>query len=312
MKNTQLMPISEGSRHQVYVPTIHFFADKIINRQFFSYAKLSVEWWMLITKALKEAGLRTGDVVKNGIDDKLIPELAKGMSKAWNEKQRGRRKYKIRDSVNERIIRMTVEEKPPGFFLGVTDRCNMNVTTFPLPRRGNMVDLIVGMLPKGEIPIHALPFRIWAIDGQINHFINLIRHKNIVVVGPRHLRNFGYKTKIKNFNFVEIHTSDASLHVEKTKAQIKRLHNGFLSGHEDVTYFFIGGAAAMWLITELHGELRNANLVDIGRAFDVYYFYDPVRRKSPTWMFGQWLTRGNTAWLLNALEPDKNNIYCVK
>ncbi len=65
----------------------------------------------------------------------------------------------------------------------------------------------------------------------------------------------------------------------------------------------------MWLITELHGTLKNANLIDIGRAFDVYYFYDPVMRNSPAWMFGQWLTRRNTAWVKNTLVKGKNDIF---
>jgi len=64
------------------------------------------------------------------------------------------------------------------------------------------------------------------------------------------------------------------------------------------------------LITELHG-LLNANLMDIGRAFDIYYFYDPIMRQSPTWMFGQWLNRKNTKWVLNALIPDRQGVYCV-
>lgn len=312
MADVTLMPISQGSSYNVYVPDVGFFANKILNQKFFSYTKLSVEWWMLLIKSLNAHGLKPYDI-KNNLDHKLIPSLARGITKAWNHQQRGNRQYKSDNAVIERILRMSASPKPKGFLLGVTDRCHVRDKTFPLPPRGkNMVNLIEGILPKGEIPIHALPVRIWAVDGRINRFLNLVRHKNIVIVGPDHLKNFGRKLNLKNFNFVEIHKSDAIKHVKETKAKIERLHKRFMHGHEDVTYFFIGGGAAMWLITELHGRLQNANLMDIGRAFDVYYFYDPVMRNSPPWMFGQWLNRGNTVWVLNNLVPDNNGVYCVK
>ena len=68
----------------------------------------------------------------------------------------------------------------------------------------------------------------------------------------------------------------------------------------------------MALITELHGKLKNANLMDIGRAFDIYYFNDPVRRQTPGWMWGQWLTRSNTQWIKSKLLPDNNGVYCLR
>ena len=309
MPNKNLMPISEGSSYNVYVPQVEFFTDKILNNYFFSYTKLSVEWWMLLSKATKAIGLN----IKNGIDKKLIPRIASEMILEWNLRQKMNRKYKANKSVIRRILEMSIDKKPSKFFLGVTDRSIVRDTTFPLPNRaGELLNLIKGTLPKGEIPIHALPFRIWAVTGEINRFFDLIRHKNIVVVGPSHLQNLGYKLKLKHYNYVNIHNSNAILHVEKTKLQIEKLHDKFLSGHDDVTYFFIGGSAAMWLITELHGKLKNANLIDIGRAFDVYYYYDPVMKQYPNWMFGQWLNGCNTAWIRNNLIKDSSGVYCVK
>ena len=306
------MPIIEGSSYNVYVPSTSFFTNKILNQEYFSYAKLSVEWWMLIIKAMPIIRMKVSDIIKNGLDKKSIPALAKGMCEAWDRGQKCGRKYKSNAAAIERVLEMSITKKPDGFLLGVTDRCNLKSLTFPLPFRGhNIIRLIEGMLPKDEIPVHALPFRIWAANGEINNFIDQIRHKTIVLVGPSHLKNFGYKMNLKNFHYVEIHSSDAILHIHKTKAQIQKLHKKLLSKNDDVLYFFIGGGAAMWLITELHG-LEKAYIIDIGRAFDVYYFYDPVMKKYPGWMFGQWLNRRNTAWVQNKLAPDKNGTYCVK
>jgi hypothetical protein len=268
---------------------------------------------MMIMKALPIDGVLTSDIIENGLDKKLVPVLAKEMCKVWEQKQRGKRPWRSSVAVVERILEMSISKKPSRFFLGVTDRCNVNNRTFPLPPRGRRVTHIIkGMLPNGEVPIHALPLRIWAVNGEINDFLNQIRHKNIVIVGPKHFENFGYKLKLENYTHIEIHSTKAIQRVKKIKKRIEEMHEGLLSGHKDVTYFFIGGSAAMWLVTELHGKLENANLIDVGRAFDPYYFYDPVRKKSPRWMFGFWLNRGNTAWVLDKLRPDKNRVYCLK
>ncbi|MDP2685273.1 MAG: hypothetical protein Q8P20_09650 [bacterium] len=310
MADARLMPMSEGSNYNVYVPSIDFYANKILNKDFFSYVKLSIEWWMLVIKGLPRCGIKLAEMARK--KEQFINKLSHEMIRAWEVQQRGARKYHCSADIVARIIRMSISPKPLNFFLGVTDRCNVNHVTFPLPARGkNLVPIIRATLPQGEIPIHALPFRIWAVTGEINEFINKIRHKNIVIVGPSHLANFGDKLNIKNFHFVEIHSYNAALHVAKTKAQIKKLHSTFMSGHDDVTYFFIGGSVAMWLITELHGELDNANLIDIGRAFDVYYFYDLAMKQYPNWMFGQWLNRRNTAWIKTKMSPDKNGAYRI-
>lgn len=305
------MPISQGQTYKVYVPTIDYFVDRILNEDHFSYVKLSIEWWMLLGKAFTRNNLRVNQF-KDGIPKNIVPLLAREMVNEWNQKQKMDRKYKTNVNVIQRILQMSINPKPKNLVLGVTDRCNVDNLTFPLPPRGStMPNLIETVLPKGEIPLHALPFRIWAVSGEINSFLDKIKHKNIAIVGPSHLANFGYKLGFKNFNYINIHNSDAILHVHETKTHIQQLHQRLLKGHKDVTYFFIGGGAAMWLITELHGTLERANLIDIGRAFDVYYYYDPVMKKYPNWMFGQWLTKRNTAWVRNNLIKDKDGVLKV-
>jgi hypothetical protein len=305
------MPLAQGSTYQVYVPSIDYFTDKILNDEYFSYAKLSIEWWMLLNKSFKRNNLKVADF-KNGIPLNLLQPIAKGMVDEWNETQRMHRKYKADVDVVRRILRMSIDQKPDNFLLAVTDRSHVTDFTFPLPKRGDSVEkMLKAVLPVNEIPLHALTFRIWAVTGTIHKFITKIKHKNIVVVGPKHLSNFGYKLGLKHFNFVEIHSTDAILHVNETKKKIQELHPKFLKGHSDVTYFFVGGGAAMWLVTELHGSLEKANLIDIGRSFDVYYFYDPVMKQYPNWMFGQWLNRKNTAWILNSFTSDKNGVYKI-
>lgn len=312
--NTTLLPVYEGCTNHIYVPSINFFADKILNKEYFTYCKLSIEWWMLLSDAIKSPTIRKYRHLSpsHGINKGLIPLIAKEMCNVWDIKQKINRQYKSDQKVIEDILRMSVSKKPKNFFLSITDRCNIDHTYFPQPQRGPkyIVNLMYSMLPKDEIPLHALPMRIWAITGEILEFIKKIQHKPIVIVGPEHLYNFGYKLNIPNFKFIKIHSSDAILHVHEIKQEIEETHKLLLQTNEDVTYFLIGGGAAMWLATKLHG-LPNANIIDIGRSFDVFYFYDEERKKYPNWMFGQWLNKRNTKWILNKMSQDKHNTYRV-
>jgi hypothetical protein len=311
MKNTRLLPLYEGSDYNIYVPNIDFFLEKIINQEFFSYSKLSVEWWMLQKRAWNTtlntpAGQR---FLKKGPSDIFFHKLAKNMAKEW-EVQKGRRKWKSDIPAISRILKMSFEEKPEGFYLGITDRCGVRDRYFPMPMRGKgeLPRIFRSTFPKDEIHIHALAFRIWAAYGEIHEFVKGIQDKNVVIVGPKHLNNFGKKLNIKKFNHIKIHSTDAILHVNKTKTQIKNNHKNLLKGNDEVLYCFVGGAAAMWLITELHGELERAFLLDIGRAFDVYYYYDLVKRQVPVWMFGRWLDKAKPTWVRQVLTKNDNGV----
>lgn len=49
--NLKLIPFTIGSEYKVYLPNIQYFINRILNKEYFSFTKLIVEWFMLEKKA---------------------------------------------------------------------------------------------------------------------------------------------------------------------------------------------------------------------------------------------------------------------
>lgn len=315
MYNISQMPINVESSYQVLVPNINYFSDKILNQDYFSFTKLSIEWWLMIKKSLTTMKIPTNQLRPLLLDNNFLTKLAHEIVYTWEHGQCGDRLWAADVSIVKRVLKMSIDKRPNNFFVGITDRAFPATDQYPSPKGdkwiASVINIIETMLPYGEIPINALVLRTWAVNGAIDQFISKIKHKKIVLVGPSHLENLGYKLNLENYSYMPIHDTEALLRAPVTKNNILTQHTKLLKHNKDVIYFIVGGSAAMWLTAELHEKLDRAYIIDIGRALDVYYYYDPIKHQLPQWMWGGWLDRRNPTWVKKNFKKDLNGIYCI-
>jgi len=301
--NIQKVPIAKGSGLMVYNPSIEYFIEKIAGRKYFSFVRFQVEFWCTARIALQFMGYR-GWAYPNSID--ITPEFIKtwsqNMIRAWEEKQSYKRPWVFKSEIFEEQLNMIVNPKPNNFKLAVSDRAWF-FGKFP-PPPGNWPwspRMVKKMIPSGEIPFNAICWRRWGYFGEIQKFFNTFKDKRIVIVGPYYFDNFGEKLGLKNYTHIKISHTNASEYVYDYLEEIKKFHNS-ISPSDDVIYFFSGGSPGIWLIQQLHNKLHNAFMIDIGRAFDVYYFYDTIRKGDAAWKWGCWLERNPPKWIKNKLS----------
>jgi hypothetical protein len=267
----------------------------------------------MVRKSLNAVGISIEEFLKTTIDDSFLSNLAMKITSTWENGHCADRPWASNKDAVERILRMGVSKKPQNFIVGVTDRAFPATDKYP-PSAGEfwvpiLASLMEKMLLLDGPPINALVFRTWAVNGTFHEFVTKIKSKRIVLVGPSHLATLGYKLNFPDFTYLPIHDTEALLHLDETKKRILDVHNE--QPGKEVIYFFVGGSAAMWLISELHGRLDKSFLIDIGRAFDPYYYYDPIKKQTPKWMWGGWLDRRNPTWVKKTLKRDKDGIYCT-
>jgi hypothetical protein len=94
-------------------------------------------------------------------------------------------------------------------------------------------------------------WRHWAYDGQIHKFLTNIADKNVVLVGPSHLKILSSKIRFKSFTHLKIDPVSAMIYAEEYLKQILNSHK------KDTIYLLQGGGFAIWLSLKLI-ELNDA------------------------------------------------------
>ena len=269
-------------------PDINFILNKINKLETFSFIKISIEFWMLVSKAITNINLYKEDINS----DKFLNKVASNMVTAWEVQKTGR-PWKLSQDSFYRILKFIVNKKPNDILFGIS-------TTGSPKKYPDIISLIEinSFINKtlNEMDIYnASCWKYWAYTGEIHTFFKNINKNKICVIGPSHLKNFNEKINAKNFNYIEISDKEASLHVMKIKNEIIN-HN---KKSKDYTIYIIqGGSPAMDFMIQSHEQLKNACMLDIGRALDIYYYYDPIKNKFPRWYWGGWADYKPPTWLL--------------
>ena len=222
----------------------------------------------------------------------------------WRKKQLNIRPWKISAAPIERILKTIINLQPDSFMFGISDiikskdnRINQGVSL------GYQPDMFLKKILPNDITIYDTTcWKDWAHDGTINRFIKYIKNKNVTVVGPSHLADFGKRVQLNKFNYIQINDREAALHTKDIAKKIKNIHNN----KQYTVYLLQGGLAAIDLTTLLHGKIQNCCILDIGRAIDVYYYYDPIRKTFPRWYWGGWLDLNPPTWLLENKKGKKH------
>jgi len=280
---------------KIYALNVNEIIKNINNEKTFTFSKISIEFWMMAWRAFAQMGTDIKKLDSKQLKNKkFISLLAKNMIDVWNVKMKNGRPWKGSNLVFERILQMIMEEQLPNFMLGINE---------PLGKRKQdrylylnpQANLFLQKFLHNQTIIHdSNCWKYWAHDGTIDLFMKNLSNKNVTIIGPSHLKDFNEKVKIKKFNHIQIHDREAALHTIVYSKEIIKQH----SSDDYKVYLIQGGSAAMDLCILLHDKMQNCCIIDIGRAIDVYYYYDPIRKKYPKWYWGGWLDVKPPKWLL--------------
>lgn len=300
-KLIELVPLFQGSPLKVWNPlSIDYYLNKIHNNEYFSLVRFNLDAFMLIRGAYWSMGFKDWP---NNINYEVLKTLSEHMEKELNVRNEKRNMdYKITAKNFEGILNLMVNHKPENFYLAVSDR-TYYYGKFP-PPNGKMwvANLIKKIIPNNEHPFNSLNWKSWAVSGQIHKLFTQFPKDKIVVVGPPHFSTIDKKTGNDNITHLKIHPTKASFDSEMIYDKMQQIHESYLKDYDRVIYICEGGAPVNWIIYRLHGMLKNAFMIDIGRALDVYYADDQIRKNTPWWQWGGWLNEGGKPspnWIKN-------------
>ena len=239
-----------------------------------------MEWWMIIKKTLDRNKLKLIDIrIKN---DVFMSEFAKNMVILCNTHQTKHRNWKICEHKLKDILIAMTKKYDINMLYGVTERAGYKYNekiSYPADITNKtkiMTNILNVIYPKnGNDLYHTICWKYWAHTGELKTFFNAINHMEIIVVGPSHFQNFGEKIKAKNFKHIKIHKTEALLNVEDYKNQMIEINN---KANNPKIFIMQGGSPIMWLITNLHGKIKNCSMIDMGQAIDTYYYFDNIKK----------------------------------
>jgi len=293
-------PLFEGASLEIYRPDIDYFIDKIKNCEYISQIRFQIEYWNMIRSAMRIMGYPGKEMPKVKVDNKFLDKLSHSMMRAFeNDYHVGRgRPWKFSQEVFRGHLSAITSPKPEGFILAVADRGVYYDDGVPETGHAWQSDLIKTLIPNGEVPFLSTVWRKWSQSGEIQKFIDVIKDKAVVVVGPYYYKDLAEKIGLTNHRYIEIHYKEACLHVKKTKQRMIVAYNEMLRENDDVVFLMSGGSAGAWLAYELHTRFEKAHILELGRAMDVFFCYDyDIRSKVPNWVFGQWMKNNPPLWL---------------
>lgn len=255
----------------LFYPKIDLIINNINNSKYFTFSKISTEWWKTFNLALKKEGYKN---IKS-------KNFSLSMLEMWNKKQKGGRNWHVSWEVFYTVINSITKSLPKNFILGITDRTPGKKFFISkkhiYPDRGSSRDAsitktIKSIIPKKTKIFDAMGWKYWGISGEFSKIIEIINKKNIstILIGPNNLNNFGKICKIKNFRHFNIHNSDAALYVKEYYKQLINLDRTIFN---EKVYLLQGGAACSYLSITLHNKLRNAFIFDVGKGLDFYQEY---------------------------------------
>jgi len=249
-------------------PNLSVFTNMINNNNYFSITKYSIEWWIALKKALD---LFENYDVKN---DKEFKNLSKKVFEVWvNDQLKGRGWYISEEIINKTIKNMNYYDKDLFFGVGF---CG----SFSGKKIGNdfiqnktkhlyyIFECMEKLKLKNKILYNTSFWKYWAYSGELNVFFDYIKNKNIVVVGPEHLKNFGNILNLPKFHHIEIDTLNAIKYIEKYENEII----DFSKNNTGCIYIMQGGGASIYMLPRLYKKIKNSFIFDVGTAIDVYYF----------------------------------------
>lgn len=270
VKKINNVVVKKINNFDVYHPKIEFILDHINKNRYFTFSKISVEWWQMFCHSLINLNI-------SDINDNNIHTISDEMINIWNTKQKAtRHDWEAKAKILEDVIKFITNKCPKNFIIGITDRTPGKKYTikpvYPDQKRGRqkiIMQTIKKVIPKENILLDAMCWKYWAIKGDFKRIIDIANKRDfhVILVGPSTLNNFGNVCKIKNYSYMQIHDTKAALYVEDYKKRIIDL-DSYIKKRK--IYLLQGGSSTMWLCVKLHNKLKNSFIFDVGKGLNLY------------------------------------------
>lgn len=296
------MSLFAGSKLNVYNPSLDYFINRIKEKNYFSFIRFQIEYWRQMRIAFQYIGYPGWGAVSLNKNAELYNKIGFKMIEAWEKEQSYGRPWKFDSKIFEDHAKIILNPKPLNFYLGISDRAWYFDQWPPPPHSewsGWFDPFLYSILPKEETQWNSLVWRRWGHSGKIQEFFKKLQNKTFCIVGPYYYNNFADKLQLPNAHFIEIDYLEASLKIKETYNKIIKQHEILLKTNDDVIYIIVGGAPGAWLVINLHDKLKNAFLIEVGRALDPYYYYDSFMKNVDIQLWGSWLKRNPPKWILN-------------
>jgi len=261
-----------NKKNDIIYPNINYILKAIETKDYFTFSKISVEWWQMFYQALIDLNINITNIEQ--IREKRFSEQ---MVKVWIEKQRKHRLEWVASSdAFEGVINFITKECPTNFILGITDRTPgtefFKKPIYPDYKRGRhkyIIKTINSIVPNQNKILDAMCWKYWGVTGEFKEIIKISNKQNyqFILIGPSIFENFGKLCGIKNFSYIKIHDTKAALYLKEYEETIINYDKN-LNGNK--IYVMQGGSSTMWLCAKLHNVLQNSFIFDVGRGLDFY------------------------------------------
>lgn len=264
-----------NTKYSAKYPRIDFIMDKIKKNNFFTFSKISVEWWQTFYGAIKNINLNEKNI-NYEIINKNSKKISENMVNFWNTTQDQSRNWGVSVETFESVINYITKKCPKNFIIGITDRTpgqqyfkNPCYPDIHRPRQKHLIKIINKTIHKNNILYDAMCWKYWGCTNKLDNIINYANKKNIkiVIVGPESLKDFNKICNIKNYSYLNIHSTHSVLYVKAYKKMIKSFDENI---NENKIYMMQGGSSAMWLCVNLHNQLKNSFIFDVGKGLNMY------------------------------------------
>jgi len=289
-----------SKNHNIIYPKIDFILNEISKKKYFTFSKISVEWWQIFCETLINLNTNVIDKpmsapfgvyckplntlnIKANLDKinstdfaiKMISSFEMNHKQGRNGGGSGpRTEWEGCPEVFKGVINYITKKCPKNFIIGITDRTpgkeykkSHKYPDYSRPRHKIILQTINEIIPKTNKKFDAICWKYWGANGDFDKIIQTINKNDIqlIIVGPSFLKNFDKVYKIKNYKYIQIHDTKASLHIEEYKKEIIDLDKKI---NKPKAYIMQGGSATMWLSCALHDKLKNAFIFDVGKGLD--------------------------------------------
>jgi hypothetical protein len=199
-------------------PKIDLFLDAIDKNNNITFSKISIGWWETLRASLINTKISAREIQNN------INILSEEMVKSWENTKAKDPNFIACKEVFPLVLSSITKPQPNNFLFGFTDRTpekqfylnkKKEYPDYKSNRQKFVLKLMNEILPKNTDIFDAMCWKYWCMYGSFKRIIDIANDKNIpiIIIGPNHLKSFGKKCNIKNYDYIEIDKNKASFYM---------------------------------------------------------------------------------------------------
>lgn len=233
--------------------------DKIVNNIPFAAIRLSHGFWEMVEKHFEFYFP----------DDELITYDSEMQD--YYSKHASNRRYFLHKGYSIRLLYLLKETQPSSqFYFCVSDLAWPHGNEIEgTPKRPYAVAKLIKKLMHPELVLfNALWPKLEMLSGRLETFLQALRDKSIILVGPKLVKKFAKGVDLINAEFVYIDPKFARLDHDKTEVELADKLSKSKS-QNPVVLFESGNLAAYWTL-KLYQKFPQVTFIDLGQVLEIF------------------------------------------